>query len=58
MNNSTYDNGLDISPNKASNYMHDYGVRVRVPYTNNLVGIGAGSLVTNCDDLQRWYQCL
>lgn len=58
MNNSIYDNGLDIIPNKASNYMRDYGVLVRVPYTNNLFGIGAGSLVTNCDDLQRWYECL
>ena len=58
MYNSIYDNGLDIIPNKASNYMHDYGVLVRVPYTNNLFGIGAGSLVTNCDDLQRWYECL
>ena len=58
MNNSTYDNGLDIIPNKASNYMHDYGTLVRAPYTNNLFGMGAGSLVTNCDDLQRWYECL
>ncbi len=58
MDSSTYDNGQDIIPNKASNYMRNYGVLVRVPYTNNLFGIGAGSLVTNCDDLQRWYECL
>ena len=58
MRNSAYDNGLDIIPNKASNYMRDYGVLVRVPYTNPLFGIGAGGLVTNCDDLQRWYECL
>ena len=58
MNSSTYDNGQDIIMNKASNYMHDYGILVKVPYTNNLFGIGAGSLVTNCDDLQKWYECL
>lgn len=58
MNSSVYDNGQDIIPNKANNYMRDYGILVRVPYTNNLFGLGAGSLVTNCDDLQRWYECL
>lgn len=24
----------------------------------NLYSIGAGALVTNCDDLQKWYECL
>lgn len=58
MNNSTYDNGQDIILNKANNYMRDYGILVKAPYTNNLFSIGAGSLVINCDDLQRWYECL
>ncbi|MDE5950256.1 MAG: beta-lactamase family protein, partial [Acetatifactor sp.] len=58
MDNSTYNNGQEILHGKADNYMHDYGVLVRVPYTNNLFGIGAGELVTNCDDLQKWYECL
>lgn len=58
MNNTMFDNGQSIIPNKASNYMHDYGELVRVPYTNNLYSIGAGALVTNCDDLQKWYDCL
>lgn len=58
MHNTLYDNGLDIIPNKASNYLHDYDVLVRAPYTNNLFGIGAGGLVSNCDDLQKWYECL
>ncbi len=58
MNNTVFDNGQDIIPNKAGNYMHDYGVLVRVPYTNNLYRIGAGALVTNCNDLQKWYECL
>ena len=58
MNNTIYDNGQDILLNKANNYMRDYGVLVRVPYTNNLFSIGAGALVTNCDDLERWYECL
>lgn len=38
--------------------MHDYGRLVRIPYVNNLFSIGAGSLVTDCDDLQKWYECL
>lgn len=58
MNNTVFDNGQNIIKNKASNYMHDYGKLVRVPYTNNLYSIGAGALVTNCDDLQKWYECL
>lgn len=58
MNNTMFDNGQSIIQNKADNYMHDYGKLVRVPYTNNLYSIGAGALVTNCDDLQNWYECL
>lgn len=58
MNNTVFDNGQDIIPNKANNYMHDYGELVRVPYTNSMYSIGAGALVTNCDDLQKWYECL
>lgn len=58
MNNTIFDNGQNIIPSKASNYMHDYGKLVRVPYTNNLYSIGAGALVTNYDDLQKWYECL
>ncbi len=53
MNNTMFDNGQDIIPNKANNYMHDYGKLAKVPYTNNLYSIGAGALVTNCDDLQK-----
>ena len=58
MSNTVFDNGQDIISNKACNYMRDYGVLVRVPYTNNLYSIGAGALVTNCDDLHKWYECL
>lgn len=58
MDNSVFDNGQDILLNKANNYMRDYGVLVRTPYTNNMFSIGAGALVTNCDDLQKWYECL
>lgn len=58
MRQTTYDNGQEILRNKAENYLNDYGVLVRAPYTNPLFGIGAGALVTNCDDLQRWYECL
>lgn len=55
---STYDDGQKLIPNKADNYMHDYGKLVRAPYTNSLFGLGAGHLVTSCDDLVKWYNCL
>ena len=53
-----FDDGLAVLENKADNYMHDYGITVRVPYVNNLFLTGAGALVSNCDDLQKWYECL
>lgn len=58
MNHTAFDNGQDILINTANTYIRDYGALVRVPYTNSLYAIGAGSLVTNCDDLQKWYKCL
>lgn len=58
MDDSAFDDGQKILVRKADNYMRDYGNPVRVPYTNNLFGMGAGSLVTNCDDLGKWYECL
>ena len=58
MVNTVFDDGLAVLENKANNYMHDYGETVRVPYVNNLFLMGAGALVSNCDDLQKWYDCL
>lgn len=58
MTKTEFDNGTDILIDRASNYMHDYGRLVRTPYVNNLFSIGAGALVTDCGDLQKWYECL
>ena len=58
MTGTVFDDGMAVHENKASNYMHDYGRIVRVPYVNNLYLMGAGALVSNCDDLQKWYECL
>lgn len=58
MENTEFDDGVVVLANKAQNYMHDYGKLVRVPYVNNLFLTGAGSMVTNCEDLQKWYDCL
>ncbi|MCR4884021.1 MAG: beta-lactamase family protein [Clostridiales bacterium] len=58
MTSTVFDDGLAVHENKANNYMHDYGQTVRVPYVNNLFLMGAGALVSNCDDLQKWYECL
>ena len=56
MTSTVFDDGLAVHENKAANYMHDYGKTVRVPYVNNLFLTGAGALVSNCDDLQKWYR--
>lgn len=58
MANTEFDDGMAILANRANNYMRDYGKMVRVPYVNNLFLMGAGALVTDCDDLQKWYGCL
>lgn len=58
MVNTGFDDGMAVLANKANNYMHDYGKLVRVPYVNNLFLMGAGALVTDCEDLQKWYGCL
>lgn len=58
MKNSEFDDGQNLMINKANNYMRNYGVWVRPPYVNNLFHIGAGCLVTDCDDLKKWYECL
>ena len=55
---TVFDDGVAVHENKANNYMHDYGKTVRVPYVNNLFLTGAGALVSDCDDLQKWYGCL
>ena len=58
MTSTVFDDGLAVHENKANKYMHDYGQIVRVPYVNSLFLMGAGALVSNCDDLQKWYECL
>ena len=58
MVNTEFDDGMAVLENQAQNYMHNYGKLVRVPYVNNLFLMGAGALVTDCDDLQKWYECL
>ena len=58
MTSTVFDDGLAVHENKANNYMHDYGHTVCVPYVNNLYLMGVGALVSNCDDLQKWYECL
>ena len=58
MTGTVFDDGLAVHENKANNYMHDYGETIRVPYVNNLFLKGAGALVSNCGDLQKWYDCL
>ena len=58
MTGTVFDDGMAVHENKAENYMHDYGKTVHVPYVNNMFLMGAGALVSNCDDLQKWYHCL
>lgn len=58
MEHSEFDDGQKLIRNRAENYMHDYGQWGKAPYVNERFGIGAGGLVTDCADLQKWYECL
>ncbi len=58
MENTVFDDGVSVHANKAQNYMRDYGKLVHVPYVNNLFLMGAAALITDCGDLQLWYDCL
>ena len=55
---SALDDGLNIIYNKAYPYQMDRDTPVRCQYYNEKFSIGAGAIVSNCEDLHLWYKCL
>ncbi len=55
---SEVDDGSRILLNKSFHYVRDYDAYIRYPYYNEKFSIGAGAIISNCNDLYKWYQCL
>lgn len=58
MINSEIDDGCKTIKNKSCNYVNDFDIYIKSPYYNEKFSIGAGAIVSNCDDLYKWYTCL
>lgn len=58
MNNTEVDDGIKILVNKAENYTRDFDKWVKAPYFNEKYSIGAGGIITTCEDLYKWFCCL
>jgi len=58
MMNSVVDDGNKPIKNRSCNYTKDFDANVKAPYHNEKYSIGAGAIVSNCDDLYKWYTCL
>jgi len=55
---TTVDDGDQIIVGKTFNYVMDYNRHIKAPYSNEKFSIGAGAIVSNCEDLYKWHQCL
>ncbi|WP_432360060.1 serine hydrolase domain-containing protein [Sporosarcina sp. UB5] len=58
MKNSDVDDGCEPMKNRSSNYVKDFDANINSPYFNEKFSIGAGAIVSNCEDLYKWYTCL
>ncbi|WP_040979721.1 serine hydrolase domain-containing protein [Oceanobacillus jeddahense] len=58
MMDSNIDDGCKIIKNKSCNYVKDFDTIIKSPYHNEKFSIGAGAIVSNCDNLYKWYTCL
>ncbi len=58
MVNSDVDDSSKLIQNKSCNYVKDFESTIKSPYYNEKFSIGAGAIVSNCDDLYKWYVCL
>ncbi|PYI53073.1 serine hydrolase domain-containing protein [Paenibacillus flagellatus] len=58
MENSDVDDGCKPIRNRSCNYSKDFDAIVKSPYYNEKFSIGAGAIVSNGDDLYKWYACL
>lgn len=58
MMNSDVDDGCKPIDNRSCNYVKDFDATIISPYFNEKFSIGAGAIITNCEDLYKWYTCL
>lgn len=58
MMNSDVDDGCKPIKNRSSIYSRDFDSIIKSPYYNEKFSIGAGAMVSNCEDLFKWYSCL
>lgn len=58
MLNTDVDDGRKTIRNKSSNYTIDFETTTKSPYHNEKFSIGAGAIVSNSEDLHKWYACL
>lgn len=58
MMNSDVDDGCKLIKNRSCNYTKDFDANINSPYYNEKFSIGAGAIISNCDDLYKWYTCL
>ncbi len=55
---SDVDDGCKTIKNRSCNYVKDFDAYIKCPYYNEKFSIGAGAIISNCDDLYKWYTCL
>ncbi|MCL2409023.1 MAG: beta-lactamase family protein [Oscillospiraceae bacterium] len=58
MNQSDYDDGVNIMKNKAFTYLPDLSGTIKTPYFNERFSIGGGGMVSCGSDLYKWHCCL
>lgn len=58
MMNSYVDDGCQTIKNRSCNYVKDFDTYIKCPYHNEKFSIGAGAIISNCEDLYKWYICL
>lgn len=58
MNDTEVDDGIRVLTKKAENYLRDYDKWVKAPYYNEKFSIGAGAIISTCEDLYKWFCCL
>lgn len=58
MTNSEVDDGCKPITNRSCPYVKDCDATVKGPYHNEKFSIGAGAIISNCDDLYKWHICL
>lgn len=55
---SEVDDGCKTIKYRSCNYVYDFDTPIKSPYFNEKFSIGAGAIVSNCDDLYKWFTCL